>query len=448
MSVVQDPVSENLLFIGTDFGVYFSIDKGKNWQKWTNGFPSVSTRDLKIHPREGDLIIGTFGRAAWILDNLSPLRSLATQGKQILDDSLRVFSAQDAYQASYRSVDGIRFIGDGEFVGGNKSVRVARIPVWVKPKDEIGKKRKDKREKRKDKREKKKDKRQKKKDKRQKTKDKREKTKEKELKKSQLPPLKKGSEHKADLILNDGFNATRCIVIDSAGDTVRVFEPELKEGFQYVYWSLNRDGVRYPSRRKAKKDALLPGGRQVLPGTYKIVLVHKGHKDSTAVVVKADPRIDISLQQMEAKDKARADFERQVEKVSNSFSQLMECSGNIERTNNWAKDILPDSTQKKLKEMANPLKKKIDSLERIMMLPEDLKGIHGASDYLLRDMRRASGYLNAADGAPGENATNKLNLVTKEMDAFQESVQKFLESEGWSDYKLFIQSLEFSPLKE
>ncbi len=77
LSVVQDPITPNLLFLGTEFGLYYSLDKGQNWKKWGKTYPTVSTIDLKIHPREHDLIIGTFGRAAYIIDDIRPIRELA-----------------------------------------------------------------------------------------------------------------------------------------------------------------------------------------------------------------------------------------------------------------------------------------------------------------------------------------------------------------------------------
>ena len=61
LSIIEDPEEPNLLFLGTDDGLYISIDKGDKWTKWTKGFPTVSVKDLIIHPREHDLIIGTFG---------------------------------------------------------------------------------------------------------------------------------------------------------------------------------------------------------------------------------------------------------------------------------------------------------------------------------------------------------------------------------------------------
>ena len=77
LSIIQDPESPNLYFLGTDDGLYISLDHAESWKKFTNGFPTVSTKDLVIHPREKDLVIGTFGRAAWVLDDIRPLQALA-----------------------------------------------------------------------------------------------------------------------------------------------------------------------------------------------------------------------------------------------------------------------------------------------------------------------------------------------------------------------------------
>lgn len=133
LSIVQDPVQPNLLFLGTDAGLYMSMDKGVRWQHMNEGFPAVQVSDLKIHPREHDLVIGTFGRAFWILDDIRPLRALASDGMDVLDQELVLFDSPVAYHASRRSYDGIRFNAQGEYIGDNKSVTYAKINVWKKP---------------------------------------------------------------------------------------------------------------------------------------------------------------------------------------------------------------------------------------------------------------------------------------------------------------------------
>lgn len=141
LSIVQDLEEPNLLFLGTDFGLYISIDYGKNWTKWTH-FPSVSTADLAIHPREHDLIIGTFGRAAWIMDDIRPLRKIARTQGSVLEQELVLFDAPDAYQAEYKSYDGVRFTANGMFVGENRRGG-AMMTVWRKA-PENGEKKKEK----------------------------------------------------------------------------------------------------------------------------------------------------------------------------------------------------------------------------------------------------------------------------------------------------------------
>jgi len=131
-SVVQDPVEQKLLFAGTDVGLYFSLDYGNSWQRFRGeDFPHVMVSDLKIHPREHDLVIGTFGRAFWILDDIRPLRALASKGTSMLRDSLVVFEPAPAVKASMRSYDGIRFNAQGEWVGDNKRVSSSRIRVYT-----------------------------------------------------------------------------------------------------------------------------------------------------------------------------------------------------------------------------------------------------------------------------------------------------------------------------
>ena len=66
----------NLLFIGTERGAYFSIDRGKKWVKFKSNFPTVPVDDIAIHPRENDLIFATHGRSVWILDDITPLEQL------------------------------------------------------------------------------------------------------------------------------------------------------------------------------------------------------------------------------------------------------------------------------------------------------------------------------------------------------------------------------------
>ncbi|MCU0286768.1 MAG: glycosyl hydrolase, partial [Acidobacteria bacterium] len=74
--IVQDHVKPNLLFTGTEFGIFFTPDGGLHWHKLTGGLPTISFRDLEIQKRENDLVGASFGRGIYILDDYSPLREV------------------------------------------------------------------------------------------------------------------------------------------------------------------------------------------------------------------------------------------------------------------------------------------------------------------------------------------------------------------------------------
>ena len=75
--IKEDLVKPNLLFLGTEFGLFISIDGGKAWAQFKGSrFPAVAVRDLAIQPRDNDLVLGTHGRGIWIIDDITPLRAL------------------------------------------------------------------------------------------------------------------------------------------------------------------------------------------------------------------------------------------------------------------------------------------------------------------------------------------------------------------------------------
>ncbi|HWY56771.1 MAG TPA: hypothetical protein VNZ03_20055 [Terriglobales bacterium] len=78
--IKEDTVDPNLLFVGTEFGLWISVDGGQRWAQYkATNFPSVAVRDLVVHPRESDLVLATHGRGIWIIDDISPLRALTPE---------------------------------------------------------------------------------------------------------------------------------------------------------------------------------------------------------------------------------------------------------------------------------------------------------------------------------------------------------------------------------
>jgi hypothetical protein len=78
--IKEDTVKSSLLFLGTEFGLWVSPDGGATWAQFTGGdFPNVAVRDLQVHPRDSDLVLATHGRGIWIIDDITPLRNLASE---------------------------------------------------------------------------------------------------------------------------------------------------------------------------------------------------------------------------------------------------------------------------------------------------------------------------------------------------------------------------------
>ncbi len=93
-AIQQDHVDPDLLFLGTEYGIYFTPDGGQRWHKLAAGAPTISFRDLVIQRRDGDLVGATFGRGFYILDDYAPLREMASGA---LDQEAHLFSVRDAW---------------------------------------------------------------------------------------------------------------------------------------------------------------------------------------------------------------------------------------------------------------------------------------------------------------------------------------------------------------
>lgn len=118
-TIEDDPTEPNLLFLGTEFGMYVTTDGGRNWKKWrAGGFPTVPVHEFAIHPRDHSLVIATHGRAVWILDDLRPLRQLAGDAT-LASRPLAVFEPPPAYQHANQIAGPYYFPGHDRFLGEN-----------------------------------------------------------------------------------------------------------------------------------------------------------------------------------------------------------------------------------------------------------------------------------------------------------------------------------------
>tara|TARA_R110002072_G_scaffold105744_1_gene231144 strand:- start:13558 stop:16848 length:3291 start_codon:yes stop_codon:yes gene_type:complete len=103
--IVQDHVQPDLLFVGTERGVYFSTDRGGRWTHLGGGMPTIAVRDLHIHRRDNDLVCATFGRGIYVLDDLTPLRSVSAE--QLAANAM-LFAPRKAWWYIERSVMGFQ----------------------------------------------------------------------------------------------------------------------------------------------------------------------------------------------------------------------------------------------------------------------------------------------------------------------------------------------------
>ncbi|WP_299463773.1 glycosyl hydrolase [uncultured Microscilla sp.] len=107
-SIAEDHVNSKLLFVGTEFGVFFTIDGGNKWIQLKGGLPTVAIRDMEIQKRENDLVLASFGRGFFILDDYSPLRTL---NNDLLAKDAHIFPIKDALWYNVATPLGIRKTG-------------------------------------------------------------------------------------------------------------------------------------------------------------------------------------------------------------------------------------------------------------------------------------------------------------------------------------------------
>ena len=384
-SIVQDEVSPNLVFLGTDGGLYVSFDKGKNWKHWSDGMPNVQIRDMKIHPREGDLVLATFGRAFWVLDDINPLRAMAAEGLNTTENEFVAFTPQDAYHVSTRSYEGIRFNAQGDFNGDNRFMGGARLNLWVKPTEEV-----------------------------------------------------EGKEKKAKDV--------KIKVVNSNGDTIRMITRKLEEGLNRVYWYLDEDGILFPSRRDRRPGSDLPGGMDVLPGTYSIFYEYEGNTDSSMIHVKMDPRIDWNEDAMMAKREIMEDYAEIIDQARNGWNDISNAKKTLKLVKGIA-EIQDDSLKKDLMKEIKALNARLDSLEELYFNPEGLKGIQRNPNNLSSVLGGVRRYVNSSWSVPGSNAMNTIRRAETETEKVTMAVQQFMEEE-WSPFHVKVSELNLDLFKK
>ncbi len=468
LSVVQDPEVSNLLFLGTDQGLYVSLNYGQTWQHWpTEGFPCVPVQDMKIQARDGDLVLGTFGRAIWILDNLQVLRILAKSGPTLVDQAFKLYPAQPGILAEYRSYDGPRFAADATYQGQNKSTSV-RIPVWVKPEakgqDTIGTqqtkrgdlpksvgKAKGKQpgpkttpetEEEKGTREKK-------------EKAELEKAAENKAKedRAKIPTglVKPGvdslkTEPKPDGSRKKEKEKATVIVFSMTGDTLRHFKTELDTGFTSIMWNMDTKGVRFPSNTEPDKDQLEPGGGpRVLPGDYRVQVAYRSYRDSITVRVLEDPRLPLPAAERAAKAATTRDLYQTVDKAQRAFARLREAEKTIKLVEDQLANV-SDSTKKEALKLGTTLRDSINRLKDRFFQQKEPKGIQRDPNNLNARLYQALGYIDSGTAAPNATTQIAIRQAKADTERLVERVNALFD-QPWQDYRSKVEAVRYSLFK-
>jgi len=124
----EDPKNKDLLYVGTEFGLFVSLDCGKGWQKFMNNYPTVRTDDILVHPRDNDLIVATHGRSVFIADDITPLQQLTPA---VRDSDATLFDIRPAMAWLNDQQNNQQVGGQKTFIGEN-APRGAAINYYLK----------------------------------------------------------------------------------------------------------------------------------------------------------------------------------------------------------------------------------------------------------------------------------------------------------------------------
>jgi photosystem II stability/assembly factor-like uncharacterized protein len=273
---VQDPVEPRLMFAGTEYGLYASFDKGDNWNKWTSGYPTVSTYDMVIHPNEPDLIIGTFGRSIWILDDINPLRELAHSGGMLLSKKIAAFKPPTAVIASTKNLPGYYWRGDAIYEGTNRA-NSAVVSYYINE--------------------------------------------------------EKNEKIKIEISNNDGT-----IIKDFDTDVKKGFN-RLNWRFDRnppaTAGQINRNNLNDQEVRGRQFRGPLTN---VIPGEYFLRFIYNGESSSTKIIVNSDPRLPAPDTAVMRKNLKKADdISKEIKELNTSYQKFYNCSNIITKVDDFIK---------------------------------------------------------------------------------------------------------------
>lgn len=373
-----------LIFVGTEQGLWVSLDNGASFQQWKSGYPSVSTYDLAIQEREADLAIATFGRAIYILDDIRPLRKLANS-KGMVSKKVTAFAAPAAIQAEYRNAPGYEWSTLGLWDAENRRAGAA-ISYYVMPdsKDTAKKQR-------------------------------------------------------ADSALVKVYN--------DKNEVIRNLRWKADTGFNRSYWNMDEKGFRNPGTPRPRPGQE-NGGWEVLPGNYKVVITLGKDADSTTVTVKDDPRIgnrnDIKIAQRNLQLRLR----KSVDKLVEGMDRLTEAEEVARKVDAQYKDMEgkdADSLRKVSRKMQDEIK---GIREFISGKPQTRQGYGQVPQItVMNQLQQANGIITAKPIVPGETEQRLVKQAEGLIDEAVQKINAFF-SNSWKKYRQQTENTPLKLFKE
>jgi len=353
-TIVEDPVDKNLLFLGTEFGLYYTIDGGKSWTKWTNGFPTAPVLSLKIQERENDLVIGTYGRGIYIIDDISPFRELS---KNVLNKKSYLFKINDSYLYRYYGAGQPPTYGAGStaFRGKNRKYG-AFFTYYLDLPDSVKK----------------------------------------------FEGTKKEKKAVVKIMRNDST-------------VIRTYKGTMKDGINRITWDLREKAFKSPYRKdKPGEDR---GGLSVMPGTYIVQITAGDQKLSSKFEVKADPRSKFDKAVADENYNFNKKIGKLTNKAAEAYEQLNKTLKSLKTFNTLSKNLDSTKT-KDLKKDAKALKKKLKTLRDKFVSNRDRTGYWDETGILMSELGNLRYINFHTSGLPGQNAVVKFEKIKKLSDKF------------------------------
>jgi photosystem II stability/assembly factor-like uncharacterized protein len=360
LAIEQDPVDPNLLFLGTEFGLWVSFDGGSAWSRFRHGVPTVSVMDFAIHEGESDLVVATHGRALYVIDDIRPLRRLTGEA---LNEKIRLFEPPSAQQYRVAQPAGARFGSGNDFRGENEPYGALisfslNLPGLPHPDPMLERERKSKERA-----------------------EKAAKGTPEEEKKPAEEPSRAGRPGRGGRPGGGGPEAE--IVITTAdGAKVRTFQTPVTRGINRAVWDLRRDEFKRPGGDATFGDnPFRRGGAEVPPGTYNVSVKFKDVEAKGTVTVLVDPRSHVSPADRQAKYEAQVKAGALQEEIAAAVDRIAEARRDLDLVAERIKKREPKDQKPKaaaeddLGKAVQEVKKGLGELEKKLWSPEGTKGI-------------------------------------------------------------------------